>query len=229
MGSKQRLIGILIFIAAFAFAYFITWEQVKSSYGDYTLLEEARREEQDLDWLIDNQTQLKKKLQDFTVANAPLFDAFREKFSEGDVIVAAYTIAKNSGLELTELDIKKPTDKGMVETKVTIAGRVDGLYEFLKKLEKSLPFFDFQAVNFSGDNSKLQDFAIDMKTYVISATDVSVPATYKELREKINNALEMKADVLKDDRMKQFKPAGPLPVLPPTKDSVGGRDPFAPL
>lgn len=229
MGSRQRLIGILIVIAAFAFAYFITWGEITNSYANYVSLEKAKREEKDLDWLVESQPSLKKKFDDIALANASLFDAFGEKFSESDVIIAVYTIAKNSGLELTKIDIKKPADNAIVETRATLIGRADGLYEFLKKLERALPFFDFQTVRFTGDTGKTQDFDINMNTYIISATGFSVSGSYTELREKINNALETKADILKDDRMKQFRAAGPLPVLPPSKDSVGGRDPFAPL
>lgn len=228
MTSRQRPIGILLFLAVFAFAYFVVWGEITQAYAGYQNMEIARQEAADLAWLIANQSGLSRDFSMYKSANSALFDFAPDTFVESDPLMALYVATKNSGGELMRVDSKKPELTGSVSIQVGLRGKLATLQEFLKLLERSYPFFDFVGTRVSDANAA-EEFVIDLRMYTIAHGEKAPISSYQELRKEIEAALKTQADILKDDRLLQFKSVTPLPVTLPTPDAVGGRDPFASL
>lgn len=221
--------AILIFLGAFALAYFVLWGQVSQMFADYQALQMTRQERDDLMWLIANKDDLAKRLAAYHSDHPVLFQAFSETFNESNPIMAMYTIAKNAGLEMTQIDVQKPDVKGTVIIKTSVIGSIAALHSMLLSLGTSLPLIDFISTPLDANSPQSQNFSIEARTYLLTLAQVASPITYHELRAQIASAFATNADILKDDRIKQFKAVEKLPVSSPAKSDLGGRDPFAPL
>jgi len=224
MQQKQKLIGILILLLALGIGYFYTWPSVSQAYQDFLAYRETQKNLDDLQSLLKEKDKFSQVLQDFQKSNDLLFKAIPPQFRESESLATLYALAKNSGVEVAGVEVRKPDEKGTVGIILTLAGRTASVRNFLGAMEKTLPFFDLVQSRVQATAS-VANFNVDVQTYILPKGErQAIP--YGVLKTKLKEALAAKTDILKDDRFKAFKAVFEIPVPLPGKDTVGGHDPL---
>lgn len=187
------------------------------------------REIESLRTLITDSPVFSKKLDTISTSIPFLFEALPSKFDESDYVVKLSSLASASGAILASIDISQPDSEGNVAVDINLSGDIHSLERFLKNAETSLPLFDFSATGFQSSEGGEQ-FSVRLQSYVLlKQKRENMP--YEELKEKLDSALAVNMDALKDSQIEGFETSSLRSSSSslPAADTVGREDPFTPL
>lgn len=248
MSNKQTLLSIFILIVAFNLLYFMFWDSFGETKQAFNAWRKERRELKSLQELIADSPMFSKKIDSIATSIPFLFEALPSVFDESNYLTKFSSIASGSGMILTKIDVSPPDATGNVSASVALSGSIASLERFLKDLETALPLFDFSTTGFTSSEGGKQ-FDVRFVSYILSkdmSKEVNVlpesaglpggqkkGMSYEELKQKLDSALAINTDIVKDPRIEQFKKSSPAPSPSPSpalgKDEIGRDDPFAPL
>lgn len=225
--QKQNLFAILVVIVALAFFYFLAWGEIGETYNVYTVMQQEQREKESLESLIAEAPSLEQRFETLKFDAERVLDVAPKTLAEEDHIVAFASLASQSGALLRSITIDDPGKDGSVKIETEIVGSIASLERFLRALETSIPLFDFVATSFDGKND-VQQFKITATTYLLPESEV-VTLSFSELKQKLEEALKTKLDILKDPQFQQLNPIQGLPVQRPLRENIGRENPFTPF
>lgn len=231
MSNRQTLLSVLILIVAFSLLYFVFWDSFIETKGTFDSWRKEKRELDTLQTIIADSPVFSKKLDAISTDVPFLFQAIPSAFNESDYVTKFSSLASGSGTLLTKIDVSPPDSAGNVPVDLTLSGSISSLERFLKDLETALPFFDFSTTGFASSEGGKQ-FSVRLGSYVL-LHEVEKNMSYEELKQKLDSALAINTDIVKDPRIEQFKKSSPAPspLHSPASgtDEVGRDDPFAPI
>lgn len=228
MTQHQGLISALIIVIGFGLIYLFIWNFFVDASEAYKNWGKASRDVASLNGLIDSTPKLSKKFDELTLRAEPILKAVPVKFDDATYIVSFAGIVPQSGLILKGITMTQKEKEAFANISLDLSGTVSALERFLQILEHSLPFFELSEAKFNGKEA-LQDFQVDVKTYVGLP---EAPLSEDDLAERLQmltQALTTNLDIVNDEDFKAFKTRAEIPVSIPPNDRVGRTNPFAPF